>query len=97
REFLAAKPSDETASPDDLGCDLRKRLQHPIADPVSEAIVDRLETVEVDREQSGRRFRIPSDELFAFLEESTAVGDAGQRIDHRCDLVEMLDALFCHG
>ena len=97
-EFLAAEP------PDQIGlAQVRLRgpgedLQHLVADRVAEAVVDRLEMVEVDQQHADRT--VARDLLLqqglGVLQEGAAVEQAGERIDHRGGLVPQLGALLRH-
>jgi hypothetical protein len=61
-------------------------------------IVDQFEIVEVEQHDRGRPriVDLPPDVLLAFLQERTAIGDAGQGIDHGRGLVAIFGALLRH-
>ena len=97
-ELLAAEPADQVERPELGASGRRENLQHAIANGVAEAVVDRLEVIEVG-EQHRRRPRLgvaPLAERHHRLDKGAAVGDAGERIDQRRGLVAQLGALLRH-
>ena len=84
-EFLA------TQAPDQIGlAQVRLRgpgedLQHLVADRVTQAVVDRLEMIEVDQQHADRPVApdLLRQQRLGVLQEGAAVEQAGQRIDHR--------------
>jgi hypothetical protein len=66
---------------------------------MAEAIIDGLEMVEIDHQHGGRT-GIPGvalHQLVPIQQERAAVGDPGERIDHRCRPMSVLDTLLRHG
>ena len=98
-EFLAAETPDQVAGAE-LGVGrFGENLQHMVAHGVAEAIVDRLEVVEIGEQHRGRTaFRLlPLAQRHDLFKERPAVGNAGERIDQRRGLVAQLGALLRHG
>src|SRR6185312_64387 len=88
-KFLTAEPREIVAGPE-IGLGLfRENLQHHVAHAVAVAVVDLLETVEIeqDRDQRTRVFRALLQPPQRLVEKSTAVRDAGERVDQRCELL----------
>jgi hypothetical protein len=84
-ELLAAEAGHEVYAADVLLEPPRKFLEHGVAGVVTEAVVDRLELVEVDhhhREDAGGLAGAVHDARHV-LRGVAAVVDAGQRVDHR--------------
>ena len=82
RELIAAEASGRVAGPDRLLDPLADLLEHLVAEVVAPPVVDRLEVVEVDVEQTGRlALLMPElDRVTEALVEEGAVGEAGQRV-----------------
>ena len=97
REFLAAEPPEQVRRADRLARTLGENLKHAVANGMTEPVIDRLEVVEV-HQQHRRRVggrRVAARE-FGVVEERSAVGDAGQRVDHRRGPMQEFGALFRH-
>ncbi len=54
-EFLAAKPTEQVGRTDGLARALGEYLQHAVADRMAEAVVDRLEVIEVHQQHRDLR------------------------------------------
>src|SRR6478672_2494825 len=82
RELIAAEASGGVAGPDRLLDPLADLLEHLVAEVVAPPVVDRLELVEVDVEQTGRlALLMPElDRVTEALVEEGPVGEAGQRV-----------------
>src|SRR5436190_2802521 len=82
RELIAAEASGRVAGSDRLLDPLADLLEHLVAEVVAPPVVDRLEVVEVDVEQTGRlALLVPElDRVAEALVEEGPVGEAGQRV-----------------
>src|SRR3954471_8264696 len=82
RELVAPEPSGRVPGPDRLLDPLADLLEHLVAEVVTPPVVDRLEVVEVDVEQTGRlALLMPElDRVAEALVEEGPVGEAGQRV-----------------
>ena len=95
RELVAAESGDGVATahtrPQSLGDD----HQDLVADGVAEAVVDRLEVVEIDEEQGDSVVRAlgPLNPLFHAIAKEHAIGQIGQRIVERLMRKLVLEAL----
>ena len=94
RELLAAQSTEES---------LRSRQRSSLwrifpARGVAVVVVDRLEIIEVERHHRGRVriVRLLLEVVPAFVQEGAAIGNTGQRIDHRRGLVALLRPLLRH-
>ena len=82
-KLVTTEACDGPAGSDGIGQPRAQLAQHVVADVVAEAVVDLLESVEIDHEHCGR-FRGPKFEgCGEALEEKTAVGEAGQLVGAR--------------
>ena len=81
REFFAAEPRRADFAACMRAQQMRDRLQHCVADIVAEAVVDRLEAVDVDNHQPHRR--AARGEAFETFEQRAAIGQPGQRVAAR--------------
>ena len=54
RELLAAEAAEQVDAPQSALAVLGENLQHAVADRMAEAVVDRLEMIEVDQQHGGR-------------------------------------------
>ena len=94
-ELVAAEARDRVLGPQRGGDAVGGAAQHLVAARVAEAVVDRLEAVEVE-EQHGQRGVLalqPADRVVEAVEEQHAVGQAGQRVVQRLVEQQLLGAL----
>ena len=82
RELITAEASGRVAGSDRLLDPLADLPEHLVAEVVAPPVVDRLEVVEVDVEQTGRlALLVPElDRVAEALVEEGPVGEAGQRV-----------------
>ena len=91
RELVAAEPGRGVAGPDAAADPVGHRGQQLVAGLVAEAVVDRLEPVQVDEEHAGRLGRLAPRRQHPVedLQEQAAVRQAGHRVVVR--LADRLD------
>src|SRR5262245_43642423 len=97
-ELLTAHAADQIRSPHRLACSLCENGEHAVADRVAETIIDRLEMIKVDQQHRGwpRIADMPFGDQRRILQERAAVGDAGERINHRSRTMTQFGALLRH-
>ena len=94
-ELVAPHASEGVRGTDEPQEPLDHRLEHTIAQAVTEGVVDHLESVEV-QEQHGKDARptgLALERLVQPIHQNDAVGDASERIGHRLLLEDRLGAL----
>ena len=97
-EFLAAEPADQIGLAQTRARGLGEDLQHLVADRVAEAVVDRLEMIEIDQQHGDRAVArdLLLQQRLGVLQERAAIEQAGERVDHRGGLVAQFGALLRH-
>ena len=92
-ELVAAHPGDQVPLTDDaVGEPPGDGDQQPVAEVVAEAVVDRLETVEVEEADADPLLRPGvGEDLTEGLEEQRPVGQPGQRVVQRLEAQPLLE------
>ncbi len=98
-ELLAAGTAKGVGGAQRTTREIGEGLQDAVAGAMAEAVVDRLEPVEVEDDQGERRVLLLAavEQRLGGLHEGAAIGDAGQRIDARRGHVVHLGAFLGHG